>query len=79
MDDFAEFIDKLVKNIVSDEEAEEADAVVCAPLADSPFEDNVHTECAECGCQIMHRPHAPKKPKKICMECAIEQSSNTRH
>ena len=57
--------------VVSDEEAEEADIVVCC-TADMPryFDDDVFTTCAECGSAIFHRPHAPKKPRKVCIECA---------
>ncbi|MGY3278083.1 hypothetical protein ACVJ5M_005680 [Bradyrhizobium sp. S3.7.6] len=31
--------------------------------------DNVIGKCAECGHAIQYRPHAPKKARKICMEC----------
>lgn len=58
--------------IVSDAEAEKADAVVCGyPDTPTPFTNNVHTRCAWCRCKIVHRPHAPKKPAKICIECAL--------
>lgn len=64
--------------IVSDEEAEAADFVVCC-TADMPslFDDNVSTTCAECGTAIYHRPSIPKKPKKICIECALKLSEDT--
>lgn len=32
--------------------------------------DNVVGTCAECGQAIQHRPHAPKKMRKVCMQCA---------
>jgi hypothetical protein len=32
--------------------------------------DNVIGKCAECGHAIQYRPHAPKKIRKICTECA---------
>lgn len=57
-------------NVVSDEECEQADAVVCAhatiPLY---FRDNVTGPCADCGDLLQWRPHAPKKPPKVCMRC----------
>lgn len=58
--------------IVSDEEAETADCVVCM-LADypTPFSDNVFTVCADCSSAIQHRPYAPKKPRKLCIDCAM--------
>ena len=57
--------------MVSDAEAEKSDVVVCI-LASEPtdFIDNVFTYCADCGEPIQHRPHAPKRPKKVCIRCA---------
>lgn len=56
--------------VVSDEECEQADAVVCVqatiPLY---FADNVTGPCADCGDLLQWRPHAPKTPPKICMRC----------
>lgn len=58
---------------VSAEEAETVDFVVCAPSEwPTPFVDNVETVCAHCGRAIMHRPHAPKRPPKICVVCATQ-------
>jgi hypothetical protein len=60
-------------NIVSQEEAEEADVVVCMPIGSTRyFTDDVETVCSECGRGIFHRPHAPKKPRKICVDCALK-------
>ena len=65
-------IEELGIQVVSDEEAEEVDVVVCN-TADiwSPFRDNVLTTCAECGAGIYHRPYMPKKPRKVCINCAV--------
>jgi hypothetical protein len=59
--------------LVTPEEAEEVDYVVCMPAlyANSKFSDNVQGECAKCGCAIAYRPHVPKKPPKVCYECAM--------
>jgi hypothetical protein len=58
--------------VVSEEEAEEADVVVCMPIGSTRyFTDDVETVCAECGTGIFHRPHAPKRPRKICVNCAL--------
>lgn len=56
--------------IVSDDEAEQSDFVVCVP-ADwpTPFSDNLTTTCHDCGCAVVHRPYAPKRPPKICLNC----------
>ena len=66
-----EFLKKV--RIAPDEELEEASMVVCMPN-DSPsyFSDDVYTTCAECGVGIHHRPYMPKKPKKVCIECAVK-------
>ena len=65
-------IDGRLVPIVSDEEAEKADAVVCGfPDTPTPWTDNVHTTCAICSTPVIHRPTAPKRPMKICVECAI--------
>lgn len=57
--------------IVSDEAAELVDCVVCVPDGVGEFPDNIHTVCADCDAPIEHRPHAPKRPMKICIECAL--------
>lgn len=57
--------------IVSDEEAENADFCICMPAwYESPFSDNEFGVCSKCGCEIMFRPYMPKRPPKICIECA---------
>lgn len=59
-------------SIVSDEEAEQADAVACMRKgAFSPFTDNLEAQCSACGETVIHRPHVPMKPPKICLECAV--------
>lgn len=57
---------------VSDEKAEQAPYVICAP-AEGPvfFSDDVLTTCSFCGCAIRHRPYMPKRPKKICPTCSL--------
>jgi hypothetical protein len=58
--------------VVSDEEAETVDYVVCVPAGTpSPFSDNLTAFCCRCGVKVIHRWHAPRKPKKICLECMV--------
>ena len=62
-------------NIIS-EEAEEVDCVVCLRISEllngKPyFTDDTRTNCAGCGAPILHHPHAPKKPPKVCASCAL--------
>jgi hypothetical protein len=57
--------------VVSDDEAETCDYLVCAPWGPSPFPDNFKGVCAHCGIEIMYRWHSPRKPKRICIDCMI--------
>lgn len=60
--------------VVSSEEAEQADFVVCMREGegdDRAFIDNVHGVCAECNHAIYFRPYSPKKPPHICLQCAL--------
>ena len=60
--------------VADDATCESASAVICVKASQEPHEfksDNVHVPCSMCGVEIVHRPHAPKKPPKMCMECAI--------
>ena len=58
--------------IVSNEEAERADFVVCVRAGSpSPFPDNETGICSRCGHPIIFRPYMPKAPPKICVECAV--------
>lgn len=60
--------------IVSNEEAEKCDLVVCvrktSPVA-RVFDDNEEGPCCKCGETVVWRPYMPKKPPRICMECAL--------
>lgn len=65
--------------VVSEQEAEEASFVVCVfegMELDRFKKDNIYTRCFVCNRRITHRPHAPKTPPKICMDCAIAQYSD---
>jgi hypothetical protein len=57
--------------VVSADAAEQLTYVLCMP-AEGPmfFSDDVLTTCCFCGRAIRHRPHAPKRPKKLCLDCA---------
>jgi hypothetical protein len=60
-------------SVVDDATAEAADFVVCARRSDPPIlADNVFDTCAACGAEVQLRPTAPKRPKRICLECAVE-------
>jgi hypothetical protein len=60
--------------LTSDEEAENVEYLVCAVMTEEPmFEDNFVGNCCVCGTKVQYRWHAPRKPKKICMQCAVKQ------
>ena len=57
--------------VVTNEAAEDAAYVLCVPdEGPAYFSDDVHTTCHFCERPIRHRPHAPKRPPKICIRCA---------
>jgi hypothetical protein len=61
---------KMRPTVISDEEAEKAAYVVCILWSsDHYFLDNIMDTCCRCFRAVQLRPHAPKKPKRICMEC----------
>jgi len=65
--------------VVSGEESEAAHYVVCCREGTpSPFADNETGTCAHCGHAIIFRPHVPKRPQKICIQCAAELGGATR-
>lgn len=68
-------------NVVSQEKAEQADLVVCVFADAEPvfFDDDIFTVCADCGRAIRHRPHAPKKPPKVCINCALQRLEQENH
>jgi hypothetical protein len=56
--------------VVSDEDADKADFIVCMREGTpTPFDDNFKGVCCYCGAGIIYRWHAPRGPKKICLEC----------
>jgi hypothetical protein len=56
---------------VSTEEGETADVMVCMPWTNPPIlADNIRAKCGVCGHIVQHRPAAPKRPMKVCVDCA---------
>ena len=60
--------------IVDKKEAELVDWVVCSKVG--YFDDDLHGVCVKCGCGIVFRPHAPKGPPKICLDCMLSLPLN---
>lgn len=57
--------------VVSPAQAERAEFVICLRLGEwTPFLDNIETDCAICHQRIVHRLDAPRRPAKICLDCA---------
>ena len=73
-------INGLPVQVVDADQAEQCDWVVCGyATAPSPWTDNVHTTCALCATAIIHRPHAPSRPQKICIACACALELDRKH
>jgi hypothetical protein len=63
--------------VISQEEAEKADFFVCITAdSPSPFSDNERGICSGCGVPVQFRPHAPKKPPRLCVGCVVKRSLN---
>jgi hypothetical protein len=66
--------------IIPDEEAETVDFLVCAAVPPSGkmlLADNFVGICCSCGTKVQYRWHAPRRPKRICMSCAVKQLDQT--
>lgn len=59
-------------DVLTDEEADQCEYLVCVPDGPSKFDDNFKGVCCHCGITVMYRWHAPRKPKRICMECLLK-------
>lgn len=65
--------ERFTAHVVTAEEAEQADFVVCVRAGrPSIFTDNQFGVCAHCQSQIYFRPSIPTRPVKICVECAFD-------
>lgn len=59
--------------VVSDEDAEKVDYVICMPAdTPTPFDDNLTGFCCMCGIKVIYRWHIPRKPALVCIECALK-------
>jgi hypothetical protein len=60
----------MTNSIEIDDSGDLADILVCARLTQPLLmPDNLIDICSGCGEAIQHRPHVPKRPRKMCMEC----------
>ena len=60
-------------DLISAADAEQSELVICGyPPAKYPDEDLL-TWCHDCHCAIVHRPHAPKTPIKVCASCGVRR------
>lgn len=64
--DFKDLLKKI--QVVGPDTAEDSAFVVCS-YPPPRFPDDCWSSCSKCGRAIVHRPHAPKKPPKICSDC----------
>ena len=73
-DSFEKSLQLIVDNIDQieiSEDPESADILIC-PLASKPLlmPDNLVAHCSKCFRLVQHRPHVPKTPQKLCVDCA---------
>lgn len=62
--------DNLKIGLDDEDTAERADYLVCMKATfKSPFTDNAKGHCCICGCQVIFRQSAPKRPKRVCVDC----------
>lgn len=61
---------------LDDGDAEQVDVVVCRLVTDPLIEpDNLVGNCMKCFRMVQFRPYAPKKPPRLCDECAVPEMS----
>jgi len=66
----------MTNSIELDEDGEHADVVACMRLTQPLLmPDNEIGLCSECGEAIQYRPHVPKLPRKMCLECIGPRAS----
>jgi hypothetical protein len=64
---------------VSDEDAENAEFVVCVfphEVAPEYAASAIEGRCSRCGAAVTFQPHAPRRPPKLCRPCAREFIGN---
>lgn len=47
--------------------SDQVPVLICSPRG--YFSDDVHGECADCGGDIVWRPHAPSPARRVCISC----------
>jgi len=70
---------RLKFEVQSQEDAEQCYAVVCMLAPEGRpllMADNVFGTCSDCGRRVQHRPHIPRRPKLLCIECCPPDPRN---
>lgn len=64
--------------IVSEEEAEKADAVMVIRVKDAKrvASGSVITQCSLCHEDVWLAPTSPVKPRKVCVDCVLTGVAN---
>lgn len=52
--------------------SEQETVIVCSRIG--YFDDDVHGECADCGADIVWRPHVTEPSTKLCMPCVLDRA-----
>jgi hypothetical protein len=65
--------------VLSDDEANECDFIICMPATTpSPFDDNLTDFCCKCGIKVIYRWHAPRQPPKLCIDCMFKMEDDKK-
>ena len=46
-----------------------SEVLVCHEAGDSPFPDDLHAPCVDCGRALSFRPYMPAEEPKLCVSC----------
>lgn len=63
----------LATRVIDAVEAERAAIVICGDPPSAYPDEDVLTWCHDCHGAIVHRPHAPRAPIKVCARCATRR------
>ena len=59
--------------VAGDKDTDTAQLVVCAEATPDAFrvDGTIEVACSKCGKIVLLSPDSPRKPPKVCMDCAI--------
>lgn len=73
---------KVDVHVVSDEECEKVDCVICVPFVEAVGSDTIpqmESYCMDCGVQVARDARGPKKPPSLCWRCMLKRPKPDEH